>query len=87
MRSYTQDELSSIWQQLKDGTEPDEALVFSAHITADRETEQAMMLSTQPTAYNDFDNDDSKARDYIRTRGNKEAVWGIWESYSPRMTP
>lgn len=80
MRFYAQDELSSIWQQLKDGTEPDEDL-GSWSIRTDTETEQTLTLDTVRT-YNDFD-DDSTAKHWTRRRGNKEAVWGIWEPYSP----
>ena len=33
-----------------------------------------MLHPTEPTAYNDYDKGDSKQSDYIRTRGNEEAV-------------
>jgi hypothetical protein len=80
MRSYTQDELSSIWQQLKDGIELDEG-VNPWSIRTETETEQTLTLDGIHT-YNDFDND-SAARHYTRKRGNKEAIWGMWESYFP----
>jgi hypothetical protein len=76
MRSYSQDELNSIWQKLKNGTEPNE--VFSAHILADTETEQMITLSTMPRPYSDFDNEKT-GRSYARKRESKEAVWGMWE--------
>jgi hypothetical protein len=82
MRSYTQDELSAIWQQLKDGTEPDEALVFRASIRTDAEAEQTLTLSTVPRKFNDFDND-SIERYYTRKRAKEEVAWGMWEPYSP----
>ena len=78
MRSYTQDELSSFWQRLKNGTESDEG---SWSIRTDTETEQTLTLDTVRT-YNDLD-DVSAARQWTRKRENEEVVWGMWEPYSP----
>ena len=76
MKAYSQEELNSIWQKLKDGIEPKE--VFSAQIITDTETEQMITLSSMPRPYSDFDNEDT-SKDYVRTREDKEAVWGTWE--------
>lgn len=74
MSPCTQDELSSIWQKLKDGIEHDEDDWL---IVTDTDVEQMLTRSTV-APYSDFDNG-STTVSYTRIRLNNEAPWGAWE--------
>ncbi|HEY0309244.1 MAG TPA: hypothetical protein VGB94_13870 [Acidobacteriaceae bacterium] len=74
MMSYTQDELSSIWKKLTDGTEHDEV---DWNIVSDIDVEQTLSHSKVAT-YSDY-NDNGRTVSYTRKRMNKEAPWGMWE--------
>jgi hypothetical protein len=85
MISCTQDELSSIWKKLTDGTECDayglldvsDAVSAQTGLMPDIDVEQALTLSTV-APYSDS-NSDSTTVSYARIRPNKEALWGLWE--------
>lgn len=70
MVSYMQNELSSIWQNEKDG------IATEACIIIDGDLEQTLRFPTV-APYNDF-NSDSTTVSYTRIRPNKEATWGEW---------
>jgi len=87
MMSYTQQELSSIWEKLTDGTErdADDLLDVSelvntflmAGIVTDTDVEQTLTLSTV-TPYHK-DNSDSTTVSYTRRKhSNNEAMWREW---------
>ena len=87
MMSCTQDELSSIWKKLTDGTECDAygqldvSETVSAYIqtglASDKDVEQTLTLST--VAHYSDSNKDSTTVSYTRMRLNEEAPWGAWE--------
>jgi hypothetical protein len=85
MMPYTQDELSSIWQKLKDGTEIDPTS-FTAQITTDTPIEETMIIqpSGEVLTYTDIDPPSGATGTcsgiYNRIRGNKEKEWGQWRS-------
>jgi hypothetical protein len=70
MVSYTQNELNSIWQNLKDGI-PAEAL-----IEKDEKFEQTLQFSAI-TPYSDSNNAASYIY-YTRRKPTEEASWGEW---------
>ena len=75
MVSYTQDELSSIWQRAEgDGNRIDP--VTGACIRINSELEQTMSIGTV-APYGDF-NDGGAPVYYARRKHSKEAPWGEW---------
>ena len=88
MMSYTEDELSSIWQKITDGTGYD-ALDIGALSAMKIETdvEQTLMFPSsvvEVETYNDFDPPSDLPTDrttisYARKRESKVAPWGLWE--------
>jgi hypothetical protein len=88
MMSYTQDELSSFWQNLADRTKYDALDVrVLAAMKIETAVEQTLMfpsLFVEVETYNDFNPPSDPPKDrttisYIRIRRNKEAPWGVWE--------
>jgi hypothetical protein len=83
MMSFTQDELSSIWNRLADGSECDEygrldvGEGVDAHIGPSIGLEQTLTLSAV-APYSDFNSDGADVS-YTRMRLSKEASFGIWE--------
>jgi hypothetical protein len=79
MVSYTQNELSSIWQRLKDGTEfvIDTMHDEQASIRFDGELEQTLEFSTV-APYSDSNNDSTTVSYTRRKHSNKEATWREW---------
>jgi|GEM_PF-6493318 hypothetical protein len=78
MMSYTQNELSSIWQKAKDGNGIDaETCAYTcAYISIDGELEQTLAFPTVEP-YSDFNNGGSPVY-YTRHKHSKEAPWGKW---------
>jgi predicted nucleic acid-binding protein len=81
--SYTDNELSSIWQKLTDvtGFEAVDACVLSAVKVADTDVEQTLEFRRSGLVietYRDFDppSDPPKTFSYTRKRLDKEAAWG-----------
>jgi len=87
--SYTQDELSSIWKKLTDGTErdADDLLDVSelvntfllARIVTDIDIDVKQTMTLSIVAPYADGNSDSTTVSYTRQRRNKEAPWGAWE--------
>jgi hypothetical protein len=83
MMSFTQDELSSFWKKLADGTECDAngplevSEGVDAYIAYDTDVEQTLALSAV-ASYGDFNSDGADVL-YTRIRPSKEASWGMWE--------
>jgi predicted nucleic acid-binding protein len=87
--SYTEDELSSIWQKLTDmaGYDALDACALTAIKIADTDVEQTLEFDCsglEVETYKDFDppSDPPKIRttfSYTRKRLDKEAAWGQWE--------
>jgi hypothetical protein len=83
MMPCTQDELSSIWKRLTDGTGCDEhgLLDVSESVSAfrarDTDVQQTLTLSIV-APYSDFNNNGAPVS-YTRIRLSKEASWGMWE--------
>jgi hypothetical protein len=83
--SYTQDELCSIWERLKAGTERDKYFQLdlddgvSASIRFEIDLEQVLSLhSVAP--YSDSSDGGADTHKY-RTRASETAAWGKWEDY------
>ena len=74
MMSYTQDNLSFIWQKAKDGNGIN--VDTCACIRIDGELEQTLSFSTV-APYSDSNNDGTSV-DYTRRKHSKEAQWGEW---------
>jgi hypothetical protein len=83
MMFFTQDQLSSIWERLPDGTECDEhgqldvGEGVSAWIAYDTDVEQTLMLSSV-APYSDSSSDGANVP-YSGTRLSTKASWGRWE--------
>jgi hypothetical protein len=86
MISCTQDELSSIWKKLTDGTGCDEhgrldvGEGVDAYRARDTDVEQTVTLSAV-APYGDFNSDGADVL-YTRIRLGKDASWGMWERKS-----
>jgi hypothetical protein len=79
---YTQDELSSIWKKLTDGTECGEgSLEISRNVCArkriDIDVEQTLQFSSV-APYGDYRNDSTDVL-YTRIRRDTETSWGDWK--------
>lgn len=79
--SYTQDELTAIWEKR---AERDECNWFNvnglqAQWVAEEETYQAFALHTTPAPYNDH-SDHGAFVTCTRWRANKDATWTRWGS-------
>lgn len=89
MMSYTEDQLSSIWHNLKDGTgyEALDGIGALTAIKSETEVEQTLTFVSfkeKVEPYKDFDPPSDLPKDrttvsYTRKRRNKEATWGAWE--------
>jgi hypothetical protein len=84
MRSFTQDELTSIWEKLATGTECDEhgqldvGEGVSAWIAYDTDVEQILTLSS--VAPYSYSGSDGANVSYTRTRLSKGTSWRTWKN-------